>query len=100
MMLMTVLVAGIFWSLFVFDMVGDVYGSLVGGLVIMVPLLGALVVCVILMTVFNTANASVTANPRAVTGTRVSLTVVMNPVTRRESDLNSDFMMEVSSTSL
>jgi hypothetical protein len=40
---MVVSVAGLFWSYFVFDMIGDVYGSLAGGLTMLVPILGALI---------------------------------------------------------
>jgi hypothetical protein len=32
--------SGMFWAVFAFDMIGDVYGSTAGGLVIMVPVVG------------------------------------------------------------
>jgi hypothetical protein len=37
---MVVWLAGLFWCLFVFDMVGDIYGKLVGGIVMLCPTLG------------------------------------------------------------
>ena len=41
---MSVVVIGVFWALFVHDMMADVYGSLAGGLVVLAPTVGGLVV--------------------------------------------------------
>ena len=87
-LLLIVLVAGLFWSLFVFDMVGDVYGALAGGLVVIVPSLGSVVVCLALIVFFNSSHVSVVAIRRAVTETGINLTV-MNPVANPESALNT-----------
>ena len=39
---MSFIVAALFWCMFVFDMMGDVYGALVGGLTMLMPVLGSL----------------------------------------------------------
>jgi hypothetical protein len=43
-MLMSVVVIGAFWALFLYDMIADVYGSFAGGLVVLAPTVGGLVV--------------------------------------------------------
>jgi hypothetical protein len=40
---------GIFWSLFVFDMIGDVYGAAIGGACTTVPLIGPLLMCFMIL---------------------------------------------------
>ena len=44
--------ACLFWSGFVFDMVGDVYGPLTGGLMMLIPLLGCTICCIV-VNIFN-----------------------------------------------
>jgi hypothetical protein len=44
-LVMVAVFASLFWSAFVFDMMGDVYGALVGGLMMLVPVLGTALCC-------------------------------------------------------
>ena len=44
-LLMVTVMASLYWSAFVFDMMGDVYGALVGGLMMLVPVLGTAACC-------------------------------------------------------
>jgi hypothetical protein len=44
---------GVFWSVFVFDMIGDVYGELAGGLATLFPILLPLTLCFITVRLLN-----------------------------------------------
>ena len=45
---MSVVVIGLFWTVFVYDMMADVYGSFMGGLVVLAPTVDGLVVYAVL----------------------------------------------------
>jgi Leucine-rich repeat (LRR) protein len=68
---------GIFWSLFAFDWIGDVYGSLAGGLSMMVPLLTPMLIGFILLRRLNLREQVVVSRLKSVA---FELQEILNPV--------------------
>jgi hypothetical protein len=96
---MVVSVAGLFWSFFVFDMIGDVYGSLAGGLTMLVPILGVLISFEVTRRLYSSPRI-IMRTWRAPRESEMSIFNTFNPVVKpsrdpiqdsRESESNSYF---------
>ncbi len=81
--LMSVVVIGLFWTVFVYDMMADVYGSFVGGLVVLAPMAGGLAVYGVL------SLPAFAAKSRVHFLGGVELLTMSNPVLKDSLDLNS-----------
>ncbi len=76
--------ASVFWSLFVFDMLGDVYGIEVGGLSMLIPAIGVPVVFWISIAICSCQQSK--------NQERLTELITVNPlVNNRDSSLNSSF---------
>jgi hypothetical protein len=74
-MLMVVFAVGLFWSLFFFDIIGDVHGPVAGGLTVLVPTVGMALLCLAWLSPHSVENFI----------SQPSVSFEMNP-------MNSDFM--------
>ncbi len=54
---------GLFWSIFFFNVVGDVYGPTAGGLAVLVPSVGSMLLCVWLMSKLQSTRATAAPAP-------------------------------------
>ncbi len=93
---MAVWFASVFWSLFVFDMMSDVYGYLVGGAMIVVPLVGLPVYYFVLTrrtVLFGCFNFGHSSSREGIEMTSQNLGVVtINPIlVERSLSHNSEF---------
>ena len=88
---MVVFITGVFWGLFLFDMVGDVFGAAVGGLMVMGAVLcGMLIYLAHGIVVSYDGRRKVLSDPR--TESIVELrSASKGPVLRAELDLNVAF---------
>jgi hypothetical protein len=84
--LMVVTTTGLFWSLFVFDMIGDVYGPFTGGLVVLIPTLGEWLLYGVLELRVNKAMSDPPGQDEQLDA---NLKAKLAPILQQHSELNS-----------
>jgi hypothetical protein len=94
-MLIVLLFTSVFWCLFVFDMVGDVYGALAGGLSVLAPICVPFLAGIIGSKLWAAIEASKVR--KAVTGLEMGTMpgILTDPQTANERFTNDDVMMTI-----
>ena len=96
---LVVIAVGLFWCIFFFDIIGDMYGSTAGGVAILVPTVGCLLLRVFLVAVLrscweNSSENCLGSGSRLGTAETLAATsAVSSHKTVSSNPMNSDFAL-------